>query len=185
MTQENWVNVKDYEGHYMVSDLGRVKSLPRLAWNGYLWHKIPGKILKQRYNKRNYAEVTFWLNGKKRDFMVHFLVCSSFNGVRPNNTYEVDHIDGNPMNNKAKNLRWVTHMENMHNPVSRKRFEAASKRIQKPVCQYTKDGNLVNVFESITDAAIKTGINLGNIGSCVSGNIKHHTAGGYMWKYAK
>ena len=34
---------------------------------------------------------------------------------------EIDHIDGNPHNNRASNLRWVTHSENLNNPITKER----------------------------------------------------------------
>lgn len=184
MEEEIWKPIKGYEGRYLASAFGRIKSVRRKAWNGYLWHEIPERVLRGRYNKRSYAEVTLWRDGKRQDFFVHTLICQSFNGDKPGDGFEVDHIDGNPRNNKASNLRWVSHLDNMHNPISRKRLEKACERSRRRVCQYTKDGFLVETFESITDAAIETGINLGNIGSCVAGNKKHKTAGGYRWEYA-
>ncbi len=184
MEQEIWSTVKSYDGHYMVSNSGRVKSLKRMAWNGYGWHELPERILKERLNKKGYAIVTFWLNGKKRDFSVHYLVCTAFHGERPGETYEVDHIDGNPRNNRSSNLRWVTHKDNMNNPVSKVRFLKAYDLIKRPVSQHTKTGEFIAVYDSITSASLATGVNVGNIGSCVAGNKKHRTAGGYIWKYA-
>lgn len=184
MEEEIWKPIKGYEGRYMASNLGRIKSVGRKAWNGHSWHEIPERILRERYNKRDYAEVTLWRDGEKQDFFVHALICQSFNGNKLGDGFEVDHIDGNPKNNNASNLRWVSHLENMHNPVSQKRFEMAYARLRRRVCQYTRDGILVKTFMSITEAAQETGINLGNIGSCVSGNKKHKTAGGYKWEYA-
>ena len=35
----------------------------------------------------------------------------------------VDHIDSNCLNNRVENLRWVTHKENMNNPVTREKIK--------------------------------------------------------------
>lgn len=48
-------------------------------------------------------------------FRVHRLVCEVFNGKAPENKNIVDHINRIRDDNKAKNLRWVTHKENMNN----------------------------------------------------------------------
>lgn len=41
--------------------------------------------------------------------------------------WEIDHIDGDPWNNRVDNLRWVTHRENCNNPITRKRKSEAQK----------------------------------------------------------
>lgn len=50
----------------------------------------------------------------------------------------------------------------------------------KPVAQYNKDGELIAVFKSRTEAEEITGIQHQCIGRCVKGERK--TAGGYVWK---
>ena len=183
MEEEIWKCIKGLEGTYGVSSFGMVRSLPRLAWNGYLWHQIPGCVLKQRMSSGGYPMVTLWQKGIKKDCLVHILVCEAFHGHRPKDEYEVDHIDGNKRNNRADNLRWVSHLDNMNNPVT-KMMRKSSIAGKKPISQFSKTGELIATFNSITEAAQSTGINIGNIGSCVAGNKKHKTAGGYIWKYA-
>ena len=60
---ENWVDVKGYEGIYMVSNYGKVKSL-----HGN------GRILKERYDKRGYVQYVLYRNGEKKSVKGHHLV---------------------------------------------------------------------------------------------------------------
>ena len=54
---------------------------------------------------------------------------------------------------------------------------------QKPVLQYTKDGELVAEYRSRSEASRQTEVNPGNISLCCTGNRK--SAGGFIWKYAR
>ena len=51
-SNEIWKDIKDYEGLYQVSNLGRVKSLERYNYKGH--HNLE-KILKQVKNKNGYT----------------------------------------------------------------------------------------------------------------------------------
>lgn len=59
-----------------------------------------------------YYNINASINGKSTT-RLHALICTLFHGSRPAKGYEVDHIDGNRNNNSSKNLRWVTHKQNM------------------------------------------------------------------------
>lgn len=48
------------------------------------------------------------------------------------------------------------------------------------ILQYTKDGILVNEFETLTEASNNTNISISSISSCCSGRYK--TAGNFIWK---
>ena len=51
---------------------------------------------------------------QKKTFKVHRLICEAFHGPSPSKEeIFVDHIDGNPSNNKASNLRWVSSARNI------------------------------------------------------------------------
>lgn len=54
---------------------------------------------------------------------------------------------------------------------------------KKSIYQYDKSNNLINIFESLSEASRNTGINLTCICECCKGRQK--TAGGYIWKYAE
>lgn len=55
--------------------------------------------------------------------MGHILVGEAFvNKPQSDEKLEIDHIDGNPLNNHYTNLRWVTHYKNMNNPITQQRI---------------------------------------------------------------
>ena len=103
--KEIWKWVKGYENIYQVSNLGNVKSFKR---------KKP-KLLKLCINNAGYYLVTFIKDGKQKTPAVHRLVAENFLTIRPNIDiiYEVNHIDGDKLNNKVNNLEFVTRKQNI------------------------------------------------------------------------
>ena len=124
MKKEIWKDVKNYEGLYEVSNLGRVKSL---NYN----RTRKEKILKSGY-VCGYCKVVLWKNGKRKYILVHRLVAEHF---IPNIEDKpcIDHIDGNPMNNRVENLRWCTYKENSNNPITLQRMSEAQKGEKHPM----------------------------------------------------
>jgi hypothetical protein len=102
---ETWKSIKGYEDIYKVSNLGRVKRL-----KGY--GSKNDKILKQRSGKRGYYYINLCKNGKPKSQKIHRLVADAFI-PNPNNKPQVNHKDGNKLNNNGKNLEWVTNKENI------------------------------------------------------------------------
>jgi hypothetical protein len=106
---EKWKDIKGYEGYYQVSNLGNVKSLDRVVWNGKVFHKRIGKILKPKGDR--YYELCLTKQGKLKKVYIHRLVAQAFI-PNPNNKAEVNHMDGNKVNNHISNLEWCTSKEN-------------------------------------------------------------------------
>lgn len=65
-------------------------------------------------NRNGYRQVYINIGGKKKGFYVHRLICEAFH-KNPLGKPTVDHIDRNPGNNFAKNLRWATQSEQNEN----------------------------------------------------------------------
>ena len=113
--EEIWKDIPGYEGKYQVSNLGRVKSLPRIQeWhhkNGTVFSRsIPGRIL--RPGPINSGHLSVVLGHGKPGVLVHQLVMLAFVGEKPSGT-EICHNDGNPANNHLENLRYDTRRENI------------------------------------------------------------------------
>jgi hypothetical protein len=109
---EIWKDVVGWEGLYEVSNIGRVRSVDR-----YLGHPNSptgafrkGKILTPKSKK--YADIHLWRNSKYVSTHVHRLVAIAFID-NPENKPEVNHRDGNKLNNHISNLEWVTRSENL------------------------------------------------------------------------
>lgn len=113
MKEEVWRPIKDYEGLYEISNLGRVKSL---NYN----HTKKEKILKNVENGKGYLMVCLTKNGKHKLFLVHRLVAEAFI-PNPENKPCVDHINTIKNDNRVENLRWVTCEENSNNPLTKKK----------------------------------------------------------------
>lgn len=110
--EEIWKDIPGYEGLYKVSNLGKIKSLSRFR-KGNNGARVPVKeiILKQAVNKLGYAVVSLSKNGKRPQFRVHRLVAFAFLD-NPRELPQINHIDGDKLNNKLSNLEWVTPKEN-------------------------------------------------------------------------
>jgi hypothetical protein len=108
MNDEEWRSVVGWEGLYDVSNLGRVKRTAP-ARNGH----APGACLRPPLDSSGYQHVTLYRPGEQRVFRkVHVIVALAFLGPRPPGL-QVNHMDGNKLNNRASNLEYVTLQENM------------------------------------------------------------------------
>lgn len=114
---EIWKDITGCSSH-QVSNMGRiyVKSTNQIFY-GHIY---------QRYR---YVSINDDL-GKIHHYAVHRLVAQAFI-PNPDNKPEVDHIDSDPNNNKAVNLRWVDHDEQMKNSETQKKILMARERQQK------------------------------------------------------
>ena len=125
---EIWKPIKDYEGLYEVSSLGRVKSLRR------------NKVMNVFFDSRKYIIVSLRKDSIRKTFRVHSLVAESFlNHVRNGRMdLVIDHINDNPSDNRLENLQIITQRENTCKTQGR----YTSK--YKGVCWYSRDKRWVS-----------------------------------------
>lgn len=115
-TKEVWKDVKNYEGHYQVSNLGNVKSLDKVVtqktkYNTFVDAIYRGKELRKEILKGGYLRVTLSKSNKQKRITIHRLVALAFIDNIENKKY-VNHKDGNTNNNNILNLEWCTSSEN-------------------------------------------------------------------------
>lgn len=113
MVHEEWLPVHGYEGYYEVSSFGRVRSLTyKLITKRGAVKRHAGKLLQPgRSGRYGYLTVSLNKAGRASSKLVHRLVLRAFVGACPSGQ-EVRHLDGNPRNNRASNLKYGTAKEN-------------------------------------------------------------------------
>ena len=99
LPDEEWRPIEGYGGKYLISNMGRCKSLKHAT----------ARLLTPFPNNKGYERVCLCRNGKGRHFLVSRLVASAFcPNDDPEHKTTTDHIDGNTRNNRADNLRWMS-----------------------------------------------------------------------------
>lgn len=167
--KEIWKAIKGYEGIYEVSNLGRIKTLSRYIRN----RKMPEKIKKLDKGKYGYLRVELSNNKINKKYLVHRLVAETFI-PNPNNLPCINHKDENKSNNIVNNLEWCDYLyNNLYNDKHKKNWVK--------VKQLDKNHNIINIFESVTEASKITNILQCKISNCL--NNRQKTAGGYHWEY--
>lgn len=115
---EIWKDIKDYEGLYQVSNLGRVRNI----------RHNKNKILKPIYHKK-YYQITLSKNNIRVQYRIHRLVATAFI-PNPENLPEVNHKDENKVNNCVSNLEWCDSKYNNN-------YNNKGKRISKAKMGHT------------------------------------------------
>lgn len=161
--KEIWKDIKNFEGLYQVSNLGRIKN-------------NKDEILKPAI-KRGYNQVTLCKNGERKYIGVHRLVAESFI-PNPNNLPQVNHKDENKLNNTVQNLEFCDCSYNINYGTRNKKI---SKKLCKLIEQYDLDNNFIKLWYGAKEIKRKLKIDNSLIGKCCKG--KRKTAGGFVWKY--
>jgi hypothetical protein len=172
--EEIWLPIEEFDGVYEVSNLSVIRRIS------------DGRVYPKHVANSGYHYVSFWADKKNVNRFVHRLVALAFL-QRPNeDCTQVNHIDGNKLNNNLKNLEWVTQSQNMkhsHAVLGNRppRLSGAENGYSRPVESLCKKTGAVRFYPSISDA-VKEGYRACCITDSCQGKQSHHR--GLIWRYA-
>ena len=111
LLNEEFRDIKGFEGFYQISNYGRVKSLSRLHKNNGKGYISKDLILCSSKNIWGYMQYHFSKDNKAKTKTAHRLIMETF-VPNPNNYPCINHKDGNKQNNSLENLEWCTYSHN-------------------------------------------------------------------------
>lgn len=141
---EQWRPVVGYEGIYEVSDLGRVRSIPRIVEREGTQGDIgaKGMVRKPHLTPKGYLRLQLARDTKTANCMVHRLVASAFLD-NPEGKAEVNHKNGIKHDNRVGNLEWATASENQ--------IHAYDTGLRKPSVKYVVKCTTLDIITEGTE----------------------------------
>jgi hypothetical protein len=153
-------NISIVGKRYFVSNLGRFKNSFGIIMDNY------------KVNENGYIKVYVY----NKSYALHRVVALTFI-ENPENKEQVNHIDGNKINNSVNNLEWVTNKENQIH-----KFKTGlGNNYTRKIIQYDLEMNEIKQYNSIVEASNLLNIGKSNIRGVLNGSRK--TAGGFVFKY--
>lgn len=156
---EIFKDIVRFENKYQISNTGKVRN------------KKTGLLIKPQYNQRGYQYVYLSISKYKRiKWYIHRLVGFHFI-PNPENKPQINHKDGNHLNNNVGNLEWVTNKENQeHAVLNNLHFQGETHRSSK----FTKESikllpKLIEIGFSLVEINKLTGVAIQNIDKIISG----------------
>lgn len=173
MEKEVWKDIKGYEGFYKASNLGHIFSVKRNI------------ILKGGINSDGYYTVMLFKNGIGKSYKVHRLIAETFI-FNKKNLPQINHINGNKIDNRVENLEFVTSKENIkhawEHKLAKGKYGKYGNRAVK-IIQLDLNNKEIKKYNSIMEAEKQTNISHTAISNCLKNLSK--TSGGFKWKYQK
>ena len=160
-------------GKYVVLSNGEVWNMRFQNRNGVI------RKIKQRKVSDGYLDCH--INGKT--VFAHRLIAECFI-PNPSNFPQVNHKNEVKDDNRVENLEWCTAEYNSNYGTRNERvsvLQTNNPKLSKPVCQYTKDGQFVAEYPSISEVERQFGYQGNYISACCLN--KRKTAYNYVWKH--
>lgn len=164
--EKEWRDVTEYS-NYEVNQFGEIRNKKRK------------QILKPLVNPNGYCYVCFNIFGKRKRFAIHRIVANAFI-PNPDELKEVNHKDYNKKNNCVQNLEWVSSSQNKkHAYLKEENHVSRGKKVN----QYSLDGEFLQSYNSLQEAAAAVGGNFSAISNCCNGKTK--SSKGFIWKFSE
>lgn len=168
--REVFEDLKGYEDSYQISDSGRIFTKRRLVGNQIYY----GKELVPQLTHDGYLKVTLSRGGDSKKFYLHRLVAIQFID-NPMGLPQVNHKDGNKLNNNLNNLEWCTKSENQNHAIHTGLMQRGQDR---PSAKLT-ESQVIEIYKlkgilKAQDIADKYGVSKNTINCILRGD---------KWKY--
>lgn len=150
---EQWMVYPDIP-QYEVSNKGRIRN------------RKTKRIMSTTINNKGYETIAITRNNNVYNMRVHRMVAKTFHNNEYRDGLDVNHIDGNKLNNKVDNLEWCTRKENVQHAIRTGLF---SLNHRKQKVRIVETGE---IFDSITECAKSLGCDRTAVGCCINGKSK-------------
>jgi len=159
--EDEFVDVKGYEGYYVVSKDGIVKRLA--MWSDRTPQSpqyTPERIVKINISPYGYYSCKFCMKGVKSTILMHRLIATAFI-PNPENKRTVNHKDGNKLNNHIDNLEWATDKEQIIHAYDNNLNHRNYLKV------YNNDGSVRHESITITNLAIELNVTRDHVYSTI------------------
>ena len=161
-----WIPVSGYEGLYSINE------------NGHVYGHKRNKLIKPYINQSGYKKCALSKNSIVKHVSVHRILAATFL-ENAENKPQVNHMDGNKLNNNLSNLEWVTGSENIQHAFAtglsgmteEQRLMQGNWFKRKVFCLDKSSGKEFN-FDSETAACKYFGFSKGTISRYIKGSRK-------------
>ena len=167
---------------YQIKDIPGFECLYACDTKGQIWSYYTNKFLSPSKSKRGYLHIVLIKDKKRYDYRVHRLIAMTFL-ENPENKEQVNHIDGNKMNNCVDNLEWNTIQENCRHRQDNGlgNIEAATIAKYKPIMSINIKTGKTDTYCSLKEAANTLSCTVKGISKVLRGVCKTHK--GYRFEY--
>lgn len=154
-----WNPIPGYEGIYVISQNGEIRCISA---------KRRTDVLKQRIDRSGYRTARLSCNGRTKSFFVHRLVAMTFI-PNPEDKPQVNHKNGNKLDNSVSNLEWSTASENVKHAYGMNLIKSKGRPLL--------DTSTGKVYCSIKDASLQSGIKYSTLRNYLNGSNPKNPTG--------